>query len=218
VLTVLLAWTLAWLLVSGFCLAVAADQVAGAGNTIAIPHAAARHRAELTRQARQVWGLDAPTATFASQVHQESAWRPEAVSRVGAEGLAQFMPSTARWWCELHRVSPADCRPRTPSWALRALVAYDRWLWDRILGTASDCDRMALTLSAYNGGLGWVQRDRALAGRSGLDAGRYWGSVETVNAGRAAWAIRENRDYPARILRRIEPAYIGAGWGRGSCA
>jgi soluble lytic murein transglycosylase-like protein len=186
------------------------------GNAAAqIPRDALQYRADLTRQARLAWGLNAPIADFAAQIHQESHWRPDAVSRAGAVGMAQFMPSTARWWCELHRLSARECQPEHPTWAIRALVGYDRWLWDRIHNTASDCDRMALTLSAYNGGLGWVQRDRALASSKGLDAGRYWDAVETVNAGRAAWAIKENRGYPLRILRALALRY--ASWGQSAC-
>lgn len=183
-----------------------------------VPAAAQPYRADLTRQARLVWGLDAPVSVFAAQIHQESSWRPDAVSRVGAEGMAQFMPATARWWCEISRMSPAECQPRNPVWAMRALVGYNRWLWDRVSNTAGECDRMAFTLSAYNGGLGWVQRDRRLATEHGLDASRYWGHVETVNAGRAQWAIRENRDYPRRILHQHAPRYAAAGWGRSACA
>lgn len=181
-----------------------------------VPAQANRHRAELTRQARLVWGLDAPIATFAGQVHQESAWRVDAVSRVGAQGMAQFMPATARWWCELHRMSAAECQPTNPKWALRALAAYDKWLWDRI-AAGDDCQRMAMTLAAYNGGLGWIHRDQRLASSKGLDAGQYFGAVDTVNAGRAAWAIRENRHYPKVILYRHAPRYAAAGWGRNAC-
>lgn len=180
------------------------------------PHSAARYRAQLTRAAHTQWGLDAPVATFAAQVHQESGWRPEAVSRAGAQGMAQFMPATAAWWCELHRMAPADCQPHNPTWALRALVGYDRWLWQRI-GAADDCQRMAMTLAAYNGGLGWIHRDQRLASSKGLDSRQYFGAVDTVNAGRADWAIRENRDYPRRILLQHAPRYQGAGWGRSAC-
>ena len=34
-----------------------------------IPRAAERHRAELIRVSRAVWGLEAPVAVFAAQVH-----------------------------------------------------------------------------------------------------------------------------------------------------
>ena len=61
----------------------------------AIPAQAERYRALLIREARVVWGMDAPVATFAAQIHQESMWRSDAVSRAGAQGLAQFMPKAA---------------------------------------------------------------------------------------------------------------------------
>ena len=62
-----------------------------------IPRAAERHRAELIRVSRAVWGLEAPVAVFAAQVHTESWWRNGTVSPAGAQGLAQFLPSTAEW-------------------------------------------------------------------------------------------------------------------------
>lgn len=189
-----------------------ADSGAGEG----VPTASLRYRGDLTRQARLMWGLDAPVAAFAGQVHQESYWRPDAVSRVGAQGMAQFMPKTATWWCDLHGLAPTDCQPRNPTWALRAMVGYDRWLWDR-LQAADACQRFAMALASYNGGLGWIRRDQKLASSQGLDPGQYFGSVDTVNAGRAEWAIRENRDYPRRILLQHAPRYQSAGWGRSAC-
>ena len=62
-----------------------------------IPRAAERHRAELIRVSRAVWGVEAPVAVFAAQVHTESWWRNGTVSSAGALGLAQFLPSTAEW-------------------------------------------------------------------------------------------------------------------------
>ena len=60
-----------------------------------IPRAAERHRAELIRVSRAVWGLEAPVAVFAAQVHTESWWRNGTVSSAGARGLAPILPSTA---------------------------------------------------------------------------------------------------------------------------
>lgn len=179
-----------------------------------IPQRAHKHRALLIREARAQWGMDAPVATFAAQIHQESAWHEDAVSRVGAQGLAQFMPGTARW---LPRVAPetGEPLPFSPSWAIRAMVTYDRWLWRKIVA-ASDCDRWAMTLSAYNGGLGWVFRDQALARAAGLDPG-VWSHVALHNAGRSAANFRENRTYPVRILSKWTPIYRAAGWGTGGC-
>ena len=69
----------------------------------------------------------------------------------------------------------------------------------------------AFTLSAYNGGLGWISRDKNRASASGADPARWFGHVEAHSA-RAGWAFRENRTYVQRILLRLEPAYIAAGW------
>jgi hypothetical protein len=41
-----------------------------------IPTAAHQHRGDLTRIARQTFGLDAPVPVFAAQLHQESGWNP----------------------------------------------------------------------------------------------------------------------------------------------
>lgn len=178
-----------------------------------VPQSAHKYRAELTRNARLAWGLDAPIATFAAQVHQESGWKPNAISRVGAQGLAQFMPATADW---IGGIVPAlaQRQPDNPTWALRALTAYDRWLWERI-AAESDCERMAMVLSAYNGGLGWLLKDKALAQASGGIRNRWFGQVERFNAGRSQAAFAENRSYPKRIIKVLQPAY--ASWGQGVC-
>lgn len=188
--------------------------LSGMASAADIPAGAHKYRAELTRNARLVWGLDAPIATFAAQVHQESGWQPLAVSRVGAKGLAQFMPATADW---IGGINPALAtrQPDNPVWALRALVTYDRWLWDRLQADTS-CDRMAMVLSSYNGGLGWLLKDKALAATNASSRSRWWGHVERFNAGRSVAAFTENRDYPRRILKTLEPRY--AAWGMGSCA
>ncbi|UJX40379.1 transglycosylase SLT domain-containing protein [Desulfovibrio sp. JY] len=184
-------------------------------NLRGIPQNALRYRSELIRNARSAWGLDAPVATFAGQVHQESGWRPQVKSPVGAQGMAQFMPATSAWIAKLYPELAAN-EPFNPSWALRALVTYDRYLWDRV-HAATPCDRMAMTLSAYNGGLGWVRRDARLASGQGLAQDRWWDNIETVNAGRSAGNWRENRGYPRRILRLLSPRYVAAGFGGGLC-
>ena len=197
-----------WVLIAASCTALPVPAAE-------VPRAAHQYRSDLVRNARMVWGLDAPVATFAAQVHQESGWRSGAVSRVGALGMAQFMPSTSAWISELYP-SLADNAPLNPSWALRALVTYDRYLYDRI--TAHDeCERMAMALSAYNGGLGWISRDKKRASSLGLDPLVWWRSVETVNAGRSAANWRENRAYPDRIIHRHQPLYVAAAWGPGVC-
>ena len=182
-----------------------------------IPRAALQYRAPLTREARAVWGMDAPVALFAAQIHTESWWRNDTVSSVGAQGLAQFMPSTAKW---LPTVAPETGRPAPfdPRWSLRACVTYDKWLHDRLrpmrAASLATGEHMAFMLSAYNGGLGWVGKDRALAARTGRNPDRWFGHVSDVNAGRNKSAIKENRRYVTLIFQR-QSAYVAAGWGPG---
>ncbi|MCE7510285.1 transglycosylase SLT domain-containing protein [Alloalcanivorax xenomutans] len=180
-----------------------------------VPVEAERYRRALERTAHFYWGLDAPVATIAGQIHQESAWQAEARSPVGAQGLAQFMPSTAAWFAELYPDALGENQPFSPGWALRAAVLYDRWLYQRVQA-ASDCDRWAFVLAGYNGGLGWVYRDQRLASASGADP-LAWHAVAPHNAGRSAANFRENRRYVAAILERWEPLYERNGWGRGVC-
>lgn len=175
----------------------------GAGEYI--PRDAYKYQRDLIRNARVVWGLDAPVATFAAQIHQESLWRPDARSPFAA-GLAQFTPSTATWIAGVYPESLGAAQPYSPAWALRALVTYDKHLWDRTSG-ADSCERFAFTLSAYNGGAGWVARDKRLTASSGSDPSRWFGHVEKFNAGRAGWAFKENRGYPSRILLKLQPLY-----------
>ncbi|ARA75100.1 lytic murein transglycosylase [Pectobacterium brasiliense] len=178
------------------------------------PTASQQYRSDLIRNARLDWGLNAPVADFAAQLHQESGWNPRAVSPVGAQGLAQFMPATAMWISGIMPELKAN-QPFNPAWSIRALTRYDRWIWQRV-NAADNCQRMAMTLSGYNGGLGWVQRDQKLAAQRGLDRQRWFGHVATVNAGRSAANWRENRHYPQRILQELAPRYLT--WGGRSCA
>lgn len=181
----------------------------------AVPEAAKAHQRTLTRTAYAFWGLDAPVATFAAQIHQESSWHIDARSPAGAEGLAQFMPATSDWFARINPRDLTTAQPYNPAWSMRAMVLYNQWLYRRI--TAFDhCNRMAFTLSAYNGGLGWVQRDQALASASGADRLMY-AAVAPFNAGRSAANIVENRHYVDAIINRHQPLYMQAGWGAGVC-
>lgn len=174
------------------------------------PQAAQQYRALLVRTAHAAWGLDAPVAVFAAQVHQESAWRADAVSRVGAQGLAQFMPATATW---IAGVDPALAarQPFSPAWALRALVTYDRWLYERTPARYAPKDRMWVALRGYNGGLGHWQAEAAATGAARPT--RVQVDAACGRAKRAPVHCRENLDYPHRILVVIQPRY--AAWGPG---
>lgn len=179
-----------------------------------IPANAAHYQRELTRIVQQEWGLPAPVSLHAGQIHQESAWRPEVSSPVGAQGLAQFMPSTSAWIAEIYP-DLGRAAPYSPGWAMRAQARYNRWHWRRLSSADDSCQRWAFALSAYNGGLGWVYRDQKLARAAGDDPGVWWGSVERYT-NRAGWAERENRHYVRRILLDLTHRYVRAGWQGGA--
>ena len=180
-----------------------------------IPPAAEKYRALLAREAQLQWGLDAPVARLAAQVHQESRWRADARSPVGAQGLAQFMPSTADWIAEVYpRQLGGGPTPYSPGWALRALTVYDRHLYDRTQGH-TECDRWWFTLRAYNGGLGHVRAESRNA-TDPLDHKAVDAACGTAR--RSAKHCPENLGYPRRILLRWEPLYLAAHWpGRATC-
>lgn len=210
------ALALRWIERAAGALLIAAAIVLSSDAGAQIPPDAARYKRDLIRNARLEWGLDAPTATFAAQIHQESGWRADATSHAGAQGIAQFMPATAKWLAGLYAHLGAD-DPLNPAWAIRAMVRYDRYLFDEVRGL-THCERMAKTLAAYNGGLGNLQSEERVAAARGLDTSLWFGGVEHADAGRrspANW--QENRGYPRRILHDLEPRYRTAGWGIHSC-
>lgn len=195
----------------------AAGMVFSSGASAAeVPSVALRYRAQLIREAHAGWGLDAPSAALAAQVQQESGWRDDAVSPVGAKGMTQFMPATAKW---ANQALPGlkDLPIYSTAWSLRALVAYDKWLWDRVRG-ADACHRMAKADASYNAGLGWIYRAEHAATAKGVDASRWWDAVERVNPGQSAAAFAESRGYPRRILITLAPRYVAAGFGASPCA
>lgn len=167
---------------------------------------AARYRDDLTRIAHAEWGLDAPVAVFAAQIHQESGFNPLAVSRVGALGMAQFMPATATWWCGRIGLTAVDCQPANPVWAMRALVGYDRFLLQRVAGD-TEFDRLWATLRSYNGGLKhWQQEARLAESLQRVDVDSVCGAAK-----RSPLFCPENLAYPRQILLKWQPLY--RTWG-----
>lgn len=158
-----------------------------------------------------MYGLDAHRyrPLSAAQVHQESRWRAEARSPVGASGAAQFMPTTAAWICGKYADElPTGCDTLSPVWAFRALMLYDRDMLSRARGR-TECDVWWAVLRWYNGGEGHWRKEARVASdpldRRAVDA----------QCGRASRSVRhcaENVGYPERILTRWQPLY--KTWGR----
>lgn len=197
-----------WYIPAGLLLILASLAPASAAD--AVPLQANQYQRTLTREAMRVWGLDAPIARLAGQIHQESAWNAQAKSKY-ASGLAQFTPDTATWIAQTYPKDFPDgwVAPYSPAWALRAVAVYDRHLYDRTKGH-TDCDRWWFTLRSYNGGAGHIAAEARHADDP-LDRA----AVDAVcgTARRSVKHCAENTGYPKKILLRWEPLYYDAGWG-----
>lgn len=182
----------------------------------AIPDASAMYRRWVEQAVAEEWGVEGSTARLAAQIHQESSWNAKAHSSVGAEGLAQFMPSTSRWIATQFPDKLGTFDPWDAQQAALAAAVYDAWLVQRNPGH-SECDTWSFALSAYNGGEKQLRKEQTVARAKGLRPDVWPGQVATMRTrSMAAWT--ENRGYVRRILGVLEPAYLAAGWsGRRAC-
>ena len=114
----------------------------------------------------------------AAQAYQESKFNPAAHSWVGAVGLMQLMPRTAR---EL-RVKNARDPKQSIEGGCRYLWKLDDQLKDEI---SNEGERVKFILASYNVGLGHVEDARRLATKYGDDANN-WNDV-------AYWLIRKSK-------------------------
>ena len=150
---------------------------------------------------------DALAVPFAAQIEIESAWRPEARSAYAA-GLTQFTPLTydgkpPKAPGIKYRTDPscADTPVTDPACAVRAQIVYMRALLNsrtcRMF--ASPRDRLRCAYRAYNGGLGWIQREQGACAELADCNPTVMDHVRRVCL-RADWACRENRAYAPKIF------------------
>lgn len=171
-----------------------------------IPERAYQYRRILRAEVERVWGLHLPEDVFAvsaGTIHQESAWNPLAQSPF-AKGLTQFTDGTFADVRRLDATIAADVF--NPQAAIRAMAVYHKQLYGALSPIPEPkLNRWAFVLSAYNGGLGWVRKDQRLCLRP-CDSNMWFENTERFSS-RAAWAMKENRDYPRKILLRWVPLY-----------
>ena len=136
------------------------------------------HREAVGAAARQ-WGLD--EALVFSIIRQESRFTPEARSRVGATGLMQLMPATAKWVARQIPVHPYRADMLTQP-ALN--VRMGGYYLGRVL---EDLGHPVLAAAAYNAGPGRAKRWR--------DEGALEGAIyiETI-------PFNETRDYVKQVF------------------
>jgi membrane-bound lytic murein transglycosylase F len=99
---------------------------------------------------------------LASQMYQESRFKPDAKSWAGAQGLLQLMPGTAR------QVGVSDAFD--PEENVGGAVRYLKWLnefWDERI--EDEGERLKFILASYNTGAGHVEDAQRLASKYGGD-------------------------------------------------
>lgn len=97
---------------------------------------------------------------LASQVYQESRFKPDAKSWAGASGLLQLMPATARQVGVTNTFDPED--------NVRGATKYLKWLtgfWDDRI--EDEDERLKFILASYNCGPGHVEDAQRLASKYG---------------------------------------------------
>ena len=141
-----------------------------------------------------------------SQMYQESRFDPQAKSWVGAKGLMQVMPRTAK---ELGLTKLED-----PETGIHAGVKYLDWVRDRFEEELDVKDRMWFALAAYNAGAGHVRDARRLARQQGWNPNRWFNHVEKAMLllSKRKYASKARHGYvrgtePVNYVREIRNRY-----------
>ena len=147
----------AMLAVLGVLLAVMGAFLGSSASESTVAGVPAEYEADVIR-AGSICQVVTPSI-IAAQIDQESNWNPKASSSAGAQGIAQFMPST---WASAGKDGDGDGKADVwnPHDAIRSQGNYMCGLASQV-ETAKKSgkltgDTLQLTLTAYNAGLGSV--------------------------------------------------------------
>jgi membrane-bound lytic murein transglycosylase MltF len=131
---------------------------------------------------------------MAAQGYQESGLDQSKRSHVGAIGVMQVMPTTARD----KAVNIPDIEKLESN--IHAGIKYNRWVVDNFYQDPEirPLDRQLFAFASYNAGPGRVSRLRKEAEEQGLDPNRWFNHVELIAAKRIG---RETVQYVANIYK-----------------
>jgi membrane-bound lytic murein transglycosylase F len=160
---------------------------------------------ELVRRYAEEYGFD--WRLIVSQMYQESRFDPNAKSWVGALGLLQVMPRTAK------ELGIGDLRD--PQQGIHAGVQYLDWLRLRFEPELAMAERTWFALASYNAGVGHVRDARRLARQKGWDPDRWFDNVERAMLllARKEYARKAKHGYvrghePVNYVRQIRDRYL----------
>jgi membrane-bound lytic murein transglycosylase MltF len=135
---------------------------------------------------------------MAAQGYQESGLDQTRRSQVGAVGVMQVMPATAK-----------DAAVNIPNIDnlennIHAGIKYNRWMVDNFFKEPgiSRLDRGLFAFASYNAGPGAIAKLRKEAATQGLDPNKWFNNVELVAAKRIG---RETVNYVSNIYKYYLP-------------
>jgi len=126
-----------------------------------------------------------------TQIYHESRGNPNAVGLAGEKGIAQFMPGTWKWAMNKGWV-PKGANPVDVTMSVQAQYRFMDYLMNRpeVQEAETSEEQLKRALTAYNAGLGNLQK----ALRKAEKTGRYW--MEFIPS--------TTKTYITRILTSIE--------------
>lgn len=131
---------------------------------------------------------------LAAIIHQESRFTPHAVSYVGATGLMQIMPATAKYYGAEDILNPNT--------NIEIGIRHLNRLRKQFLAEGMNQEEaLKFTLAAYNAGEGKISTCRELASESGYDTSK-WEEVSKVIA--EVMTSKQTLNYVDSVLNKYE--------------
>jgi len=127
-----------------------------------------------------------------SQAYAESGFNPNAVSPVGALGISQFMPGTARG------MGGTTQQALDPAWAIVAQGRYMKIMWHYFPSITDETTHWAFADASYNSGAGNVLKSQLLTKNLGGQWQQWWGGVREHQITNPS-SVRQTSDYVDRI-------------------
>lgn len=157
----------------------------------------------LIKKSAAIYLPDMDWRLLKAQLIAESNLDPNAVSPVGATGIAQFIGAT---WSQIsHELNyPLVATPLDPEYAIPAAAYYMSKLWNKWTSPRPDIDRYCLALASYNAGM----RNILKAQRSAGGVNDYKTIIASLHkvTGRHS---QETTNYVKRVLRLYQSLVTG---------
>jgi len=137
---------------------------------------------------------------FKAQGIAESGLNQQATSPVGAVGVMQVMPTTAKE-IRSKQVFILDIK-NNPEWNIAAGIYYDRYLWGNWKARRSFEDRLRFMFASYNAGLGSILKvqEKCVVTENTCNCNN-WDCILQYKTYNTRWKHEETIPYVDRIFK-----------------